>query len=117
MILTGVIQEIKTSDQIPKTTLFLEPRGKFTIEIGVNSSKATGLKKGDTVKLKADCTGPGHSANEGKILCTGVILKDDEAPRRRPLRSRSDRARGFGRCEATPKPSPGRKLLPGVAVE
>ncbi len=82
MILTGVIQEIKSSDQIPKTTLFLEPRGKFTIEVGVNSSEATGLKKGDTVKLKADCTGPGHSANEGKILCTGVILKDDEAPKK-----------------------------------
>jgi hypothetical protein len=49
LCLTGVIQEIKSSDQIPKTTLFLEPRGKFTIQVGVNSSEATGLKKGDTV--------------------------------------------------------------------
>lgn len=82
MILTGVIQEIKGSDQVPTTTLFLEPRGKFTIQVAVTSSEATGLKMGDTVKLKADYTGPGHSANEGKILCTGVILKDDEAPKK-----------------------------------
>jgi hypothetical protein len=64
LCLTGVIQEIKSSDQFPTTTLFLEPRGKFTIQVNVNSSEANGLKKGDTVKLKADCTGPGHSANE-----------------------------------------------------
>jgi hypothetical protein len=82
MILTGVIQDIHINDQFPTATLFLEPRGKFTIQVGVGSSEAAGLKKGDTVKLKADCTGPGHSANEGKILCTGVILKEDEAPKK-----------------------------------
>ncbi len=37
---------------------------------------AAGLKKGDTIKVKATCRGPGHTQLEGQILCDGTLIKD-----------------------------------------
>jgi hypothetical protein len=80
MFLTGVIREILGGDV---RTLVLEPPGKLNVHVNAVSSKeAEGLKKGDTVTLKADCRGVGTFKNADKILCTGIILKDDEVPKK-----------------------------------
>ena len=91
MILTGVIQEIKSSDQIPKTTLFLEPRGKFTIEVGVNSSEATGIRSVRTA-VPARLENRVCSTFESGRYCRSTRSRGTGAIDQYPPRSRSNRA-------------------------
>ncbi len=74
-ILTGVVREVRDTRYSNKVVV-LEPAGKLAVSVSLSREDAEGLKRGDAVKVKADCRGLGHSELAGQVLCDGVRLKD-----------------------------------------
>jgi hypothetical protein len=75
-VLTGVVRELRDTKYAHKVVV-LEPGGKPAVTVTLSKEDAEGLKKGDAVRVKADCRGLGHTELEGQILCDGVLLKGE----------------------------------------